>query len=154
MRQEFHKTADCSQAVRHLSRVITPSKLDEWEIPYSLDYCKPGEAIVTEPGAVHQVLNTGTNYAIAINVLYGSSPTVPEGYKFCQKSCGLHAITVADLQLHQEDGSLQANKRMHLPQDKVAAQRNIVPSKRRKNVSPENQASKKMRLSRGEVTVM
>jgi hypothetical protein len=50
---EFPKMADCSQALCHLSRVITPSKLDDWKIPYSLDYCKPGEAIVTQPGAFH-----------------------------------------------------------------------------------------------------
>jgi len=66
MRQEFPKMANCSQAVHHLSCVITPSKLDEWKIPYSLDYCKPGEAIVTEPGAFHQVLNMGANYALQL----------------------------------------------------------------------------------------
>ncbi|KAH8600142.1 JmjC domain, hydroxylase-domain-containing protein, partial [Bisporella sp. PMI_857] len=68
MSQEFSEMENCSQALRHLSRVITPRKLDEWKIPYSLDYCVPGEAIVTEPGAFHQVLNMGSNYAIAINI--------------------------------------------------------------------------------------
>jgi hypothetical protein len=53
MRQEFPKMANYSQAVCYLSRVITPSKLDEWKIPYFLDYCKPREAIVIEPGAFH-----------------------------------------------------------------------------------------------------
>ena len=39
----------------------------QWKIPYSLDYYKPGEATVTEPGAFHQVLTMGANYAIAIS---------------------------------------------------------------------------------------
>ncbi|KAH8650307.1 JmjC domain, hydroxylase-domain-containing protein [Tricladium varicosporioides] len=135
MRQEFPKMANCSQAVRHLSRVIAPSKLDEWKIPYSLDYCKPGEAIVTEPGAFHQVLNMGANYAIAINILYSSSPTVPKGYKFCQKSCDPHAITAAHLRLREKGGPLaevQANQRTRLPQGSVTAvPPNIIPSKRK-----------------------
>jgi hypothetical protein len=143
MRQEFPRIADCSQAVRHLSRVITPSKLDEWKIPYSLDYCKPGEAIVTEPGAFHQVLNMGANYAIAINILYGSSLTVPKGYKFCEKSCDPHAITAAHLQLREKGRPLtevQANKRARLSRDKVTAvQPNIIPSKR-KAISAEPQS--------------
>ena len=143
MRQEFPKMANCSQAVRHLSRVICPSKLDEWKIPYSLDYCKPGEAIVIEPGAFHQVLNLGANYAIAINFLYGSSPTVPKGYKFCQKSCDPHAITAAHLQLREKGvplAEVQANQRTRLPRDKVmAVQPKIIPSKR-KAVSAEPQS--------------
>ena len=34
----------CSQALRELSRITPPSKLDEWGIGYSLDYIAPGEA--------------------------------------------------------------------------------------------------------------
>jgi hypothetical protein len=61
---------------------------------------------VTEPGAFHQVLNIRANYAIAINILYVLSPTVPKGYKFCQKSCDPHAITAAYLRLREEGGPL------------------------------------------------
>jgi hypothetical protein len=74
----------------------------------------------------------GSNYAIAINILYGSSPAVPNGYKFCQKSCDPHAITAAHLRLHEEGGppaKVQANKRTRLPRNKV--QPNIIPSKRK-----------------------
>ncbi|KAH6665193.1 hypothetical protein B0J14DRAFT_492581, partial [Halenospora varia] len=106
MRQEFPKMANCSQAVYYLSRVITPSKLDKWKIPYSLDYYKPREAIVTELGAFYQVLNIGANYAITINILYGLSLTVPKGYKFCQKSCDPNAITAAYLRLYKKGGLL------------------------------------------------
>lgn len=121
MRQASPKMAKCSQALRRLSRVISPRRLDEWKIPYSLDYCKPGEAIVTEPGAIHQVLNIGSNYAFAVNILYGSLSTIPQSYKFCQKSCDPNAITATHLQTRQE-GSLdefQANQRDCLPLDKA-----------------------------------
>jgi hypothetical protein len=97
MRQVFPDMADCSQAVRHLSRVIPPSKLDQWNIPYSLDFFLPGEGFVTEPEAFHQILNIKRNYALAINILYSSSPYIPKGYIFCQKKCDPHAVTAADL---------------------------------------------------------
>ncbi|KAK0669529.1 hypothetical protein QBC41DRAFT_106185 [Cercophora samala] len=77
----------CSQAVRHLSRHIPPAKLDEWGIEYTLDYCIPGQAVVTEPGTYHQVLNLGPNYALAVNVEYMSSPEDPPNYRFCDKNC-------------------------------------------------------------------
>ena len=86
MRQGFPKLANCSQAVRHLSRVICPSKLDEWKIPYSLDCCKPGEAIVTEPGAFHSVLNMGANYAIAITFCTARHQSFPRVTYFVRKA--------------------------------------------------------------------
>ncbi|PVH72525.1 hypothetical protein DL98DRAFT_520434 [Cadophora sp. DSE1049] len=157
MRQAFPEMADCSQALRHLSRAISPSKLDEWKIPYSLDYCKPDEAMVTEPEALHQILNMGANYAIAINISYGSSPTVPDGYNFCRRSCDPHAITAAHLRLREEGRPLvevQANKRTCPPRDKVTAvQPKTIPSKR--NAVPvEVQANKRTRLPPDRVTAM
>jgi hypothetical protein len=90
---------------------------------------------VIELRAFHQVLNMGANYAIAINILYSSSLTVPKGYKFCQKSSDPHAIMAAYLRLRKEGGPLaevQANKRTRLPRDKVIAmQPNIILSKRK-----------------------
>lgn len=107
MRREFqHESSlpqqmqDCSQALRNLSRVIPPSKLDSWNIRYSLAFTNPGEAICTLPKALHQVWNHGSNYALAINVLCDTSQAIPEDYKFCNDDC-LHsqAITAYHFQL-------------------------------------------------------
>ncbi|KAL2121921.1 hypothetical protein VTJ04DRAFT_2376 [Mycothermus thermophilus] len=87
MAAEYPEMRRCSQAVRHLSRHIPPAKLDEWGIEYTLDYCVPGQAVITEPGTYHQVLNLGPNYAIAINLEYESSPDMPPDYTFCDKNC-------------------------------------------------------------------
>ncbi|KAH6855253.1 hypothetical protein B0I37DRAFT_52218 [Chaetomium sp. MPI-CAGE-AT-0009] len=84
---EYPEMRRCSQAVRHLSRHIPPAKLDEWGVEYTLDYCVPGQAVVTEPGTYHQVLNLGPNYAIAINLEYNSSPDMPPDYRFCDRLC-------------------------------------------------------------------
>ena len=87
MRHDFPEMRNCSQAVRHLSRHIPPAKLDEWGVEYTLDYCVPGQAVVTEPGTYHQVLNLGPNYALAINVEYESSPDDPPNYTYCDEDC-------------------------------------------------------------------
>ncbi|KAK4177525.1 hypothetical protein QBC36DRAFT_289451 [Triangularia setosa] len=97
----------CSQAVRHLSRHIPPAKLDEWGIEYTLDYCIPGQAVVTEPGTYHQVLNLGPNYALAVNVEYMSSPEDPPNYRFCDKNCpDPFAMKACDFGIYGDPNSL------------------------------------------------
>lgn len=101
MRQDFPEMRGCSQALRHLSRHIPPAKLDEWGVEYTLDYCVPGQAVVTEPGTYHQVLNLGPNYAIAINVEYNSSPDDPPDYTFCDEACpDQFAISAQDFRIN------------------------------------------------------
>ncbi|KAL2180754.1 uncharacterized protein P884DRAFT_254536 [Thermothelomyces heterothallicus CBS 202.75] len=103
---EYPEMRRCSQAVRHLSRFISPSKLDEWGIEYTLDYCIPGQAIVTEPGTYHQVLNLGPNYAIAINLEYNSSPDSPPDYRFCDRNCpDKFAMSAEDFQIYDKPPS-------------------------------------------------
>ncbi|KAL1837353.1 hypothetical protein VTJ49DRAFT_3964 [Mycothermus thermophilus] len=99
---EYPEMRRCSQAVRHLSRHIPPAKLDEWGIEYTLDYCVPGQAVVTEPGTYHQVLNLGPNYAIAINLEYQSSPDMPPDYQFCDKNCpDKFAMSADDFRIYE-----------------------------------------------------
>lgn len=41
------------------------------------------------------VVNLGSNYALAINYEDGSSPEMPENYRFCDSHCAPHPITEA-----------------------------------------------------------
>ncbi|KAK3396103.1 hypothetical protein B0T20DRAFT_261342 [Sordaria brevicollis] len=103
MRHNFPEMRSCSQAIRHLSRHIPPAKLDEWGVEYTLDYCVPGQAVVTEPGTYHQVLNLGPNYALAINVEYESSPDDPPNYTFCDEDCpDQFAISAEDFRINPD----------------------------------------------------
>ncbi|KXX82632.1 Lysine-specific demethylase 4E [Madurella mycetomatis] len=103
MAQEYPEMRRCSQAVRHLSRNIPPARLDEWGIEYTLDYCVPGQAVVTEPGTYHQVLNLGPNYAVAINLEYSSSPDMPPDYRFCDRQCpDKFAISADDFRIYEK----------------------------------------------------
>ncbi|KAK3331080.1 hypothetical protein B0H66DRAFT_466016 [Apodospora peruviana] len=102
MHKAYPQMRHCSQAVRHLSLHIPPARLDEWGVEYTLDYCVPGQAIVTEPGTYHQVLNLGPNYAVAINLEYMSSPDSPPDYRFCDKNCpDKFAISAEDFQIYR-----------------------------------------------------
>ncbi|KAK3695518.1 hypothetical protein B0T22DRAFT_526953 [Podospora appendiculata] len=103
MRLAYPEMRGCSQAVRHLSRHIPPAQLDKWGVEYTLDYCVPGQAVVTEPGTYHQVLNLGPNYALAINLEYMSSPDDPPNYCYCDDACpDQFAISAEDFKLRPE----------------------------------------------------
>ncbi|KAM7208964.1 hypothetical protein V8F20_000842 [Naviculisporaceae sp. PSN 640] len=116
MHRAYPEMRNCSQAVRHLSRHIPPFQLDEWGVEYTLDYCTPGQAVVTEPGTYHQVLNLGPNYAIAINLEYMSSPDDPPDYVFCDRQCpDKFSISAKDFQIRRpptppEDEPIEQHK--------------------------------------------
>lgn len=104
MKLVYPQMRGCSQAVRHLSLHIPPFQLEKWGVEYTLDYCVPGQAVVTEPGTYHQVLNLGKNYAIAINVEYMSSPDDPVDYTFCDDACpDKFAMTADDFKFHSKE---------------------------------------------------
>ncbi|KAK3371901.1 hypothetical protein B0H63DRAFT_483209 [Podospora didyma] len=105
MKVAYREMRGCSQAVRHLSRHIPPARLDEWGVEYTLDYCIPGQAIVTEPGTYHQVLNLGPNYALAVNLEYLSSPDDPPNYTFCDDDCpDKFSISAEDFRIYRKPG--------------------------------------------------
>ncbi|KAK4154873.1 hypothetical protein C8A00DRAFT_14051 [Chaetomidium leptoderma] len=117
MAVEYPEMRRCSQAVRHLSRHIPPAKLDEWGVEYTLDYCVPGQAVVTEPGTYHQVLNLGPNYAIAINLEYNSSPDMPPDYQFCDRLCpDKFAMTAEDFRIQDKPPALAEEQLPRTPE--------------------------------------
>ncbi|KAF2189952.1 transcription factor jumonji, partial [Zopfia rhizophila CBS 207.26] len=66
---ELHRVKKgCSQAVRHLSTLISPKELDDWGIPYHLVCCKAGQMVETKPGSYHQVVNMGHNIAESVDI--------------------------------------------------------------------------------------
>jgi hypothetical protein len=131
MRREFPEMRHCSQALRHLSRIIPLSKLDEWGIGYSLDYIAPGEAMVTLRGTRHQVGNVDGNSALAINILYGPAPDKPRDYRFCDTSCGPRALTEADFRFREEGPLVEVQgNRTRLRPEKIAAVRSNLAKRK------------------------
>ncbi|KAL2258483.1 hypothetical protein VTK26DRAFT_8196 [Humicola hyalothermophila] len=136
MALEYPEMRRCSQAVRHLSRNIPPARLDEWGIEYTLDYCVPGQAVVTEPGTYHQVLNLGPNYALAINLEYSSSPDMPPDYRFCDKFCpDKFAISADDFRIYDRP-PLPEEQDLPPTPETVGAQENHAKDPGLEDVSP------------------
>lgn len=154
MQAEYPEMRRCSQAVRHLSRHIPPSVLDAWGIEYTLDYCYPGQAVVTEPGTYHQVLNLGPNYALAVNVEYESSPDDPPNYRFCDNHCpDKFAMKADDFHIYDNPekwagrnenngsgarSSMAASKRSSM----TATKRSSMAPTKRSSMTPGRQPSK------------
>lgn len=76
-----------SQFVRHMDALLSPKLLEKWEILYHIISCKAGEMVITLPGAYHQVINAGPNYAQAINFAMPDWSRPPKSYRFCGKAC-------------------------------------------------------------------
>jgi hypothetical protein len=144
MRQEFPEMRQCSQALRHLSLIIPPSKLDEWGIEYSLVCIGPGEIMVTNRTTRHQVANSGPNSALAINILCGPSPDIPLDYRFCDPSCGPHALTKAHFRLPEEGPlvEIQGNRRTRFQPEKLAVVQSKIAGIKRTALPTERQPRK------------
>jgi hypothetical protein len=61
--------------------------LDQWDIRYTLVKQRPGDLVVTAPGAYHQGWSSGWNVAEAISYGDGKSAARACGYRYCNKIC-------------------------------------------------------------------
>jgi jumonji domain-containing protein 2 len=77
----------CSQFVRHLAVWVPQAALQRWGISYDVVEQRPGELMVTAPGAYHQGWNGGANVAEAVNYGDGASAERAEAYIPCSATC-------------------------------------------------------------------
>ncbi|KAL7300928.1 hypothetical protein TKK_0006370 [Trichogramma kaykai] len=57
----------CAQIMKHKLYFLTPMKLDEWKIPYTIIRQNPGDLFFIRSGAYHAVINTTLSVAEAVN---------------------------------------------------------------------------------------
>lgn len=92
IREEFLGSRDCAQFVRHLNLILETSWFDKRGIDYEVVHQRLGDVVVTFEGPLyHEVINIGSNFAIAINWEQPGSPDDPVDYKWCQRGarkCG------------------------------------------------------------------
>lgn len=78
----------CSQHIRHLNRLVTPSQLENWGIEYDISLLSVVQGFATVPGAVyHMVINISLNLALALNWELPNAPGFPAAYITCRGSC-------------------------------------------------------------------
>ncbi len=86
--QHYAKPSDpCSQFVRHMSAWVPVALLDLWDLRYTTVEQRPGDLVVTAPGAYHQGWNGGWNVAEAVNYGDGMSAARALDYKHCRDEC-------------------------------------------------------------------
>jgi hypothetical protein len=123
----------CSQEIRHHNAIVSPALLEKWRITYYLDYCLPGEMIVTRPNTYHQVLNMGPNVAESINIEFSDTPDMPVGYIWCKRgsgpaACGRHVITAPDFSLNpRTEISNTTRKRTKPPVASISKKAKVKP---------------------------
>lgn len=69
MADSFHSSErnECSEFLRHKTKLFSPNKLREFAIKYTTIRQDPGEFVITLPGAYHAGFNHGFNIAEATN---------------------------------------------------------------------------------------
>ncbi len=82
----------CSQFMRHLGVWVSPGALCGWDVNFELVEQRPGELMVTAPGAYHQGWNAGVNVAEAINFGDGASAQRAAAYQPCSATCYPEAL--------------------------------------------------------------
>jgi hypothetical protein len=86
LRVLFPDMTTCSQRVRHIGALFSPSFLKSLGVRYNIKACYPGELIFTTLATYHQVINMGANIAAAVNFVDSKTPTYPKDYIFCSSS--------------------------------------------------------------------
>ncbi|KAH7033982.1 JmjC domain, hydroxylase-domain-containing protein [Macrophomina phaseolina] len=102
LKSSFRATTSCAQFVRHLAPIISPQKLAEWEIDFSIVIQHPGELVVTFPFAYHFGFNLGPNRAEAINLALDRNWEPPKDYSYCSMKCSSAPITLEMLSIREE----------------------------------------------------
>lgn len=95
---KFHDLADaswtsnkCSQRLGHQCLLVAPSRLEKEGIDFRIEVVGRGEAIVTEPGELHAIVNYGACAARSMNYLLPADRLVTGDLTYCS-SCGLTSV--------------------------------------------------------------
>jgi jumonji domain-containing protein 2 len=63
-----HKARECPEFLRHKQALLSPAVLQKAGVPFEIQVQRPGDAIITCPGAYHFGVNLGFNVAEATNI--------------------------------------------------------------------------------------
>ena len=87
-----HAARDCPEFLRHKQNMLSPTILKKAGVPYEIVIQRPGDAIVTSPGAYHFGVNLGFNIAEATN--FGIPEWIPKGREAKVCMCRPNAVRI------------------------------------------------------------
>ena len=96
VREKFPRSGPCSQFVRHQGLYIPPSLLREWGVKFVFVPQKPGDITVVTGHTYHWGINTGHNYAEAINFCMEREWKADKNYQRCRRGCGIRGLPLPE----------------------------------------------------------
>eukprot|EP00547_Thalassionema_nitzschioides_P007001 CAMPEP_0194204106 /NCGR_PEP_ID=MMETSP0156-20130528/3725_1 /TAXON_ID=33649 /ORGANISM="Thalassionema nitzschioides, Strain L26-B" /LENGTH=548 /DNA_ID=CAMNT_0038930039 /DNA_START=264 /DNA_END=1910 /DNA_ORIENTATION=- len=87
-----HAARECTEFLRHKQNMISPAILKKAGIPFEVQIQRPGDAIITCPGAYHFGVNLGFNIAEATNFAIPEWITKGREAKVCM--CQPHSVRI------------------------------------------------------------
>lgn len=83
---------ECPEFLRHKTKIFSPSKLHSQSIPFETVLQRPGEFVISFPGAYHAGFNHGFNIAEAVNFAFRR--WVDMGLKAKRCLCQPHTVNI------------------------------------------------------------
>ncbi|KAK7403718.1 hypothetical protein QQX98_010521 [Neonectria punicea] len=81
----------CNQRLGHQCLLLAPSRLEKEGIDFRIEVVGCGEAIITQPGELHAVVNYGPCAARSMNYLLPTDKLEPDKLTYCVE-CGLSSV--------------------------------------------------------------
>ena len=87
-----HAARDCPEFLRHKRNMLSPAILKKAGVPFEVQIQRPGDVIITAPGAYHFGVNLGFNVAEATN--FGIPEWIPKGREAKVCMCRPNAVRI------------------------------------------------------------
>lgn len=87
-----HAARDCPEFLRHKQNMLSPATLKKAGVPFEVQIQRPGDVIITSPGAYHFGVNLGFNVAEATN--FGIPEWIPKGREAKVCMCRPNAVRI------------------------------------------------------------
>ena len=119
VRELFPDSGECVQFIRHQALNIAPSTLRKWGVEHFFVPQNPGHVVAVTGHTYHWGLNTGTNYAEAINLCLEKDWKAAEDFRNCYPGCGINHASLPLPKPVFEEGTMEEKKEKALIRDEA-----------------------------------
>lgn len=117
VREIFPTAGTCAQFIRHLALNFAPSTLRKWGVEHFFVPQNPGQVVAVSGTTYHWGINTGHNYAEAINFCMDKHWSAPEDFKNCYHGCGIADDMIPLPKPVPEEGDMDEKKQRAIERD-------------------------------------
>lgn len=117
VRELFPEAGTCVQFIRHQALNLAPRLLREWGVEHFFVPHNPGQIVAVSGYTYHWGINTGQNYAEAINFCMERDWTAAEDFKNCYPGCGINLDNLPLPRPVMEEGTMEDKKARSFERD-------------------------------------